>query len=298
MATGQIHHLQTLSNEDCWKLFTEHAFGNNVDLNDYQDLQTLLLSWCKKLSLLPKNMGSLINLRYLDIEGVPLKEMPQQINQMKHLQFLSNVVLSDRHINGGIKMKRVAELEHLHGILGLENIIDDILDALRPHTNLKHLEIDNYRGTTFSHWIRDFAVSNLVSIKISNCKNCCILPHVGQLAFLKSLITDGCDRVISIGDEIHHKGPQFSCLEVLRIENMLVWKDWSFSNEAMQGGKIFPLLKRLVLMNCPKLSVGLPGYLPSLEHLIICNCEQMVVLLPENTTDHYIPSLYCHHSYR
>ncbi|XP_062086434.1 putative disease resistance RPP13-like protein 1 [Humulus lupulus] len=119
--------LQTLSNEDCWKLFTEHAFGNNVDLNDYQDLQevvqssvlslsessmkkvpdsicnlkqlryldlsyteikklpysictlynlqTLLLSWRKKPSLLPKNMGSLINLRYLDIEGVLLKDI-------------------------------------------------------------------------------------------------------------------------------------------------------------------------------------------------------------------------------
>ncbi|XP_062115527.1 putative disease resistance RPP13-like protein 1 isoform X2 [Humulus lupulus] len=230
-------------------------------------LQTLLLSRCTKLSQLPRNMGRLINLRYLDITEVPLKEMPQGISQMKCLQFLSSVVLSDKHKDDVFKITDLAELEHLSGslcILGLENINDamevskanlkdkkdllklslrwsygavdadssqkelDVLDALRPHTSLKSLKIESYRG-------------------------------------------DGIDS----------SGPLFTCLESLYIWNMLMWKEWSFGTEAiLQEGQVFPLLKVLWLRNCPKLNVGLPGYLPSLESLSIGDCEEMEYLLP------------------
>ncbi|XP_062115740.1 putative disease resistance RPP13-like protein 1 [Humulus lupulus] len=254
------------------------------------DLQTLLLLDCYKLSQLPKKMGSLINLRYLEIDGVPLKEIPEEISNMKHLHFLSNVVLSDRN-SGGFKMKSAAMLANLRCISGLENIKDateaseanlidkkgvskltlswnvngyvadssqkenDILDALRPHTNLEHLGIENYRGTKFSDWIGNSSFSNLVSIMLLNCKSCYILPPLGQLTFLKDLKIIGCDSVVSIGDENHHNGPLFSCLESLEIYDMLEWKDWSFSSEAMQQGlQIFPLLKILRLENCEKLN--------------------------------------------
>ncbi|XP_062115667.1 putative disease resistance RPP13-like protein 1 isoform X2 [Humulus lupulus] len=283
-------------------------------------LQTLLLSWCRKLSQLPRNMGRMINLRYLDIRGVPLKEMPQGISQMKCLQSLSSVVLSDKHKDDVFKITDLAELEHLSGslcILGLENINDateaskanlkdkkdlteltlswsydavdadssqkelDVLDALRPHTSLKSLEIESYRGTTFSNWIADDAFSNLVFIGLSNCKSCCYLPPLGQLASLKVLKIEGCDSVYSIGDGIDSSGPLFTCLEILTISNMLMWKEWSFGTEAiLQEGQVFPLLKQLMLYNCPKLNVGLPGYLPSLETLNIYDCEEMKDLIP------------------
>ncbi|XP_062115668.1 putative disease resistance RPP13-like protein 1 [Humulus lupulus] len=283
-------------------------------------LQTLLLSWCRNLSQLPRNMERLINLRYLDITEVPLKEMPQGISQMKCLQLLSQVVLSDKHKDDVFKITDLAELEHLSGslcILGLENINDameiskanlkdkkdlteltlswsydavdadssqkelDVLDALRPHTSLKHLEIERYRGRTFSNWIADDSFSNLVSISLRNCKSCCYLPPLGQLASLKYLGIDGCDSVYSIGDETESSGPLFTCLERLHIWNMLMWKEWSFGTEAiLQEGQIFPLLKELRLYNCPKLSVGLPGYLPSLENLYIITCKEMKDLLP------------------
>ncbi|XP_062115724.1 putative disease resistance RPP13-like protein 1 [Humulus lupulus] len=146
------------------------------------NLQTLLLLECEMLCQLPKKLGSLINLRYLEIGGVHLKELPHEISNMKHLYILSDVVLSDGN-SGGFKMKRVAELENLRCISGLENISDarealeanlkakkglseltlswnvnagvadssqnekDILDALEPHSNLEHLIIDNYRAS-------------------------------------------------------------------------------------------------------------------------------------------------------
>ncbi|XP_062115673.1 putative disease resistance RPP13-like protein 1 [Humulus lupulus] len=283
-------------------------------------LQTLLLSQCRELSQLPRNMGRLIHLRYLDITGVPLKKMPQGISQMKYLQLLPKVVLSDKHKDDVFKITELAELEHLRGklcISGLENINDateaskanlkdkkgltkltltwsydavdadssqkelDVLDALRPHTSLKSLEIESYRGTTFSNWIADDAFSNLVSIGLSNCKSCCYLPPLGQLASLKDLHIYGCDSVYSIGDGIDSSGPLFTCLESLHISNMLTWKEWSFGTEAiLQEGQVFPLLKQVWLDNCPKLNVGLPGYLPSLEKLDINDCDEMKDLIP------------------
>ena len=215
------------------------------------NLQTLLLSFCLNLCELPKKMGSLINLRYLDIRGVPLKETPGEIGNMKHLHFLSDVALSDKN-GGGFEMKSVAKLANLRSIYGLENIknareaseanlIDkkdlfqlilrwndngsaadnsqeekDILDALRPHTNLRFLVIENYRGTTFSDWIGDSAFSNLVEILLENCKNCCILPQLGQLPCLKELCITGCHNVISAqADLCRGKGGHLTPLKLI-----------------------------------------------------------------------------------
>ncbi|KAM6570801.1 hypothetical protein CsatB_018786 [Cannabis sativa] len=289
------------------------------------NLQTLLLSRCGRLSQLPKNMGRLVKLRHLDIEGVPLKEMPKGINQMKYLNFLSKVIMSDKHNDNAFKITELAEAEYVGErlcISGLENIKDameaskanlkdmkdlktltlswnsdvvgvdssqkelDVLEALRPHTNLKCLVIESYRGTTFSNWITDYAFSNLVSISLKDCKSCYFLPPLGRLACLKDLTIEGCDSVLSIGDEIDSNGPLFICLESLTIKSMLMWKGWSFRSEAvLEEGQVFPLLKSLKLKYCPKLNVGLPCYLPSLESLTIKQCEEMEVLLPRTTQD-------------
>ncbi|XP_060967328.1 putative disease resistance RPP13-like protein 1 [Cannabis sativa] len=287
------------------------------------NLQTLLLFGCNFLRELPKKIGRLINLRYLDIDRVPLKEPPQELSSIKHLYFLSHVTLSGDRNSGGFKMNKVGELGNLRCISGLETIKDareaseanmkdkkclskltlrwddngsvaddsakekekDILDALRPHTNLEHLEIECYKGTTFSDWIVDSAFSKLVSVSFIDCKNCSILPPLGKLAFLKDLTIKGCDSVISIGDEIPHDQGLllFRCLESLRIADMMEWKNWSFAILEEEGQILFPLLQSLHLKNCPKLKVGLPGYLSSLECLSISNCEQMVGLVPRTT---------------
>ena len=85
--------------------------------------------------------------------------------------------------------------------------------------------------------------------------------------------------MVSVGDEFigNCLSPSFSCLERLTFCNMSEWKEWCFSEAILEGG-IFPRLTELNLSNCPKLNVGLPGYLPSLKRLNINECHNMVVL--------------------
>ena len=57
----------------------------------------MILSKRWSLLQLPSKMGKLINLRYLDISGViSLKEMPNDIDQLKSLQQLPYVTVSQK----------------------------------------------------------------------------------------------------------------------------------------------------------------------------------------------------------
>jgi hypothetical protein len=70
----------------------------------------------------------------------------------------------------------------------------------------------------------------------------------------------------------------FGALKVLRLEKMPMWEEWvSFGDE--NGGGAFPQLKELYIMDCPKLTGGLPVHLSSLSKLDIINCPQLVARL-------------------
>lgn len=110
----------------------------------------------------------------------------------------------------------------------------EVLDALWPHTNLRSLKIEYYRSTTFLDWLGYDSFSNIVAICLRNCKNCWFLPPLGQLPSLRDLTIDGLDSVVSIGDEFHGSHPSFRSLGSLRLENMLKWKEWSFSESIQE----------------------------------------------------------------
>ena len=293
------------------------------------NLQTLLLSCCRNLTQLPTNMGSLINLRQLDIVNTPLKEMPLDMSRMKDLQILTDFVLGQ---DSGSRIKELRELQYLHGrlcISGLENVISvgdaleanlkdkkylselilewysgtndsmkerEVLGGLQPHTYLQKLSLLSYEGTSFPNWVGDKSFSSMVSICLRDCKNCCLLPSLGQLPFLKELEISGFDGVVTVDSEFQSNGSlttkSFKSLEILRFEDMSEWKQWSFIQFDEEGG-VFPRLKELHLRYCPKLSGEVPSYLPSLSILRIWRCEQLKALPNPRTqqTDTTFPSL-------
>ncbi|KAL5565188.1 hypothetical protein UlMin_028352 [Ulmus minor] len=244
--------------------------------------------------------------------------MPPLMCKMKNLQTLRDFVLGE---NGGWKIKELGDFPLLQGrlcISGLENIVDvrdvleanmkdkkflseliliwnadsniidsqeerQVLEALQPHTDLKKLRVIGYRGTIFPAWMGDVSFCNMVEVELSECKNCCMLPPLGQLPSLRRLEICGLDGVVSIGNEFCGASSTttqqtFRSLEVLGIWKMQWWMEWSFSSKRVgQEGGVFPRLKMLCLDGCRKLIVGLPDcYLPNLKMISISRCDEMV----------------------
>ncbi|KAL5564775.1 hypothetical protein UlMin_027939 [Ulmus minor] len=281
------------------------------------NLQTLLLSGNDDLAQLPIRIAALVNLRHLDITGTSLKEMPSLKGMT--LQTLSDFVLGE---NGGSRIKELGDFPLLEGSLrisGLENIVDvrdvleanlkdkkflseliliwndgdsnfidsrkerEVLEALQPHTNLKKLRVQGYRGTIFPDWVGDVSFCNMVQVELYHCKNCCMLPPLGQLPSLRRLEIWGLDSVVSIGNEFcgcssTTTQQPFRSLEELQIERMKSWKEWSFSSDRVeQEGGVFPCLEKFELRGCWRLIVGLPDCnLPSLKMIDISFCDEMV----------------------
>nr|CAN60967.1 hypothetical protein VITISV_017509 [Vitis vinifera] len=277
------------------------------------NLQTMMLSNCDSLLELPSKMGKLINLRYLDISGSnSLEEMPNDIGQLKSLQKLSNFTVGKE---SGFRFGELWKLSEIRGrleISKMENVVgvedalqakmkdkkyldelslnwsrgishdaiqDDILNRLTPHPNLKKLSIGGYPGLTFPDWLGDGSFSNLVSLQLSNCRNCSTLPPLGQLPCLEHIKIFGMNGVVRVGSEFYGNSssslhPSFPSLQTLSFSSMSNWEKWLCC-----GGKHgeFPRFQELSISNCPKLTGELPMHLPLLKELNLRNCPQLLV---------------------
>nr|AAW48300.1 potato resistance-like protein I2GA-SH23-1 [Solanum tuberosum] len=262
------------------------------------NLETLLLSSCADLEELPLQMEKLINLRHLDISNTCLLKMPLHLSKLKSLQ----VLVGAKFLVGGLRMEDLGEVHNLYGSLSvveLQNVVDsreavkakmreknhvdklslewsesssadnsqterDILDELRPHKNIKELQIIGYRGTNFPNWLADPLFLKLVQLSLRNCKNCYSLPALGQLPFLKLLSIGGMPGITEVTEEFYgswsSKKP-FNCLEKLEFKDMPEWKQWD-----QLGSGEFPILEKLLIENCPELGLEtVPIQLSSLK---------------------------------
>ncbi|XP_058721787.1 putative disease resistance protein At3g14460 isoform X1 [Vicia villosa] len=292
------------------------------------NLQFLLLAGCKRFTELPEDMGKLVNLRYLDVSNTALREMPVQIAQLKNLHTLSDFVVS-KH-NGGLNIAQLGKFLYLHGKLSisqLQNVNDpfevdranikmkeqidelalewdcdgttldsqiqsDVLEKLRPSTNLKSLTIKGYGGINFPNWLGDSLFSNMVHLRISNCNDCLWLPSLGKLGNLKELVIEGMQSVETIGIEFYGSGDSsfkpFPSLESLHFENIQEWKEWDLIGDT--AATMFPNLKTLSLRKCPKLIAGnITEKFPFLTELELRECPLLVQSMP--LSDHVFRKL-------
>ncbi|XP_052113150.1 putative disease resistance protein At3g14460 isoform X5 [Arachis duranensis] len=256
------------------------------------NLQTLKLRCCFKLTSLPSGLHNLVSLQHLDIGETALEEMPRKMSKLNQLHVLGYFVVGKHEDNG---IQELGGLVNLHGsveIRKLENIVDvqeakrakimdmkhidalclewssgddlvsstqkerDILDNLQPQNGLKELIIQGYKGTIFPNWVGHCCYQNMTSVSLECCKNCCMLPSLGQLPSLKSLRIEGLDQLRSIGEEFYkndgddhssHIAP-FPTLESLEFDNMACWEVWHVSES-----ETFPQLRKLEIRNCPML---------------------------------------------
>ncbi|KAK2973112.1 hypothetical protein RJ640_000639 [Escallonia rubra] len=230
-------------------------------VSELYNLQTLLLRDCRSLTKLPIEIRNLINLRHLDISGTEqLQEMPLGLCKMASLQILSKIVLGR-----GLKVNELGGLSNLRGalsIIGLHNVMDaqdareanltckqgleelemvwssdfddsrngmierEVIELLKPSTNLRRLEVKHYGGVEFPSWLRDPPFSQLAHISLSECRHCTSLPSLGHLPSLKKLHISGIKGVKTMGKELYdvggpHVGDAFPSLETLEFVDML-----------------------------------------------------------------------------
>ncbi|GMN60976.1 hypothetical protein TIFTF001_030059 [Ficus carica] len=281
------------------------------------NLQTLKLNYCQRLKKLPRDLHNLVNLRYLDVRScINLAEMPPQLGELKSLQMLSTFIVGK---DSGTKLGELREFSDLRGelhISKLENVADandaldqanlmdkkhlekltlgwsyhskddsantmDVLEMLLPNSTLKKLEIYEYPGTGFPKWLGSDSVSNIVFLRLSQCRNCSSLPPLGQLPSLKTLDISGLDAIVTVGPEFCGNGSvptPFPSLEILNFNSMSSWEQW-ISVQAGNSGT-FAKLRELYISDCDKLTGDLPCTLPSLTKLRI-NCKQFASPIPK-----------------
>ncbi|KAM3693920.1 hypothetical protein ACJW31_07G021200 [Castanea mollissima] len=278
------------------------------------NLQTLKLDYCAFLRKLPKGMKCMKNLMYLGIDGCDsLTRLPEGMGQLSCLQYLSFFIVGKEKGSQVSELKglnlrnklTIKELDNVRNsveaknanLIGKQNLhslslvwqsdnkshvpdhVEDVLDGLQPHSNLKVLSINNYHGSKIPAWIQDSVLCDLVTISLICWERCEHLPTLGKLPFLKVLNITGWHAVKYIGNEFHGDGAiSFPSLKEFRLQEMRDLEEW----RTVTGGENFPCLSTLGITDCPKL-VEIP-IIPSITGLTMRRNNAMLIRSVMNLT--------------
>ncbi|KAF5941410.1 hypothetical protein HYC85_019052 [Camellia sinensis] len=172
---------------------------------------------------------------------------------------------------------------------------EDVLEGLKPHSNLKRLILNNFKGRSFASWVmsRDAQLlQNLVKIKLTNCTRCEEIPPLGHLRHLEVVELVGLNELKCIGPEFYGhnvvvnqdnegivsgscrgaaaaaRAPAvvFPALRKLYLDDMPNLEEWSGPGGSPSSYSspndttmFFPQLERLYIRTCPCLT-AIPGY--------------------------------------
>ncbi|TYI58718.1 hypothetical protein E1A91_D11G380400v1 [Gossypium mustelinum] len=267
-----------------------------------QNLLALKLDACYRLQELPKKIEKLVNLTHIGCEGcLDLTHMPRGIGKLTSLETLRMFVVDKDGSHGGADLSELRLLNNLRGHLQITNLgfvknakekfkaanfkekqhlrslllqwgggnHDDekSLEYLQPHSNLKELWIQGWRGDAeFPSWLP--LLTNLVTILISG-GNFKYLPSFAQFPCLKELVISNLTE-LEYMDDNSPKGSQgepqsfFPSLEHLSLwycPNMKSWwrttkpiiDDSNEDDTTVMGTSTmaFPCLSSLEIRNCP-----------------------------------------------
>ncbi|XP_057448851.1 putative disease resistance RPP13-like protein 1 [Lotus japonicus] len=303
-----LYNLQTLKLEFCCSLtMLPGGMQNLVNLHYLGIAGT-------DIEEMPKGMGKLKQLRHLPYfivgkhEEIKIKELGglSNLGGSLTIEKLENVENGSEALEARMMDKKHIQDLVLKWSLDVEDCKDsntelDILCKLEPHQDLESLFIIGYRGTRYPDWVGRPAFHNMTSIKVSDCKNCFTLPSLGHLPSLKHLsisnwkMLETIDTSFFNNDTTNNDGCSlltvvpFPSLKSLTFEDMPCWEVWSCSEQP----RAFPKLKRLRIVNCPKLKGDLPSDLPALEKLRIQDCKQLACSLPRAPAMREITIIMC-----
>ncbi|GKU88216.1 hypothetical protein SLEP1_g2506 [Rubroshorea leprosula] len=292
-------------------------------------LQTSNLSNCLHLVKLPNGMANLTSLRHI------YSSCPSDISimQLTSLRTLSRFAVGTKE---GCRIEDLGCLSQLGGKLEIwklehvrskleaskanlkektklhqlkldwssgnwravnNNNDEEVLESLQPHSNLKSLTINGYKGKMFPSWMGNdvnsfgssFLLDNMVELKLTNCTECTCIPSLGLLPFLKVLYIRSMENVRRMGHKLQPGGAEsirlFPALKTLTIYGMEKLEEWVEVVEdaaaGSQGVIVFPCLENVLISGCPLLETWSMGGFSShhkLSKLSICSCQKLMAI--------------------
>ncbi|KAJ7943916.1 Disease resistance protein [Quillaja saponaria] len=281
------------------------------------NLQTLKLNGCHRLVSLPKHLRRLRNLRHLEIRNTnSLTQMPLKIGELTNLKTLSKFVVGEKNgccigelhsldLRGDLEIEGLCNVRsaldardaNLIGKTGLQKLSlswsldrerptimnaadEQVLDAFRPHSNLRCLTINNYRGMVFPNWMRNLVstLNNLVFISLTDFRHCLGLLPLGKLPYLRHLFLIRMSHLQYIDNESYDgsgsgkiHSPSLERLELCNLPNLegLLRDDGTVVVD--ESNIMFQRLDNLYISSAPNLI--LPR-LPSVRDLAVYDCNE------------------------
>ncbi|XP_049362300.1 disease resistance protein RGA2-like [Solanum verrucosum] len=255
----KLQNLQTLDLQYCTRIYRLPKETSKLG-----SLRTLFLDGCNKLTCMPPRIGSLTCLKTLDCFVVG-KKKGYQLGELGSLNLYGSIKISHLERVKNDKDAKEANLSakgNLHSLImswdsgphRYESEDVKVLEALKPHPNLTSLTINGFRGFRLPEWMNHSVLKNIVSIVITDCRNCSCLPPFGDLPCLESLeLQYGCVEYVDVdvdsGFPRRIRFPSLRKLCITYFGNLkgLVKKE---------GGEQFPVLEEMEIRYCPILTLS------------------------------------------
>ncbi|CAO2042022.1 unnamed protein product [Urochloa humidicola] len=301
-----LNNLQTLEAKDC-------RFLTELPVDSKKLLKLRHLDVTKELDYvhLPHGIGHLTELRTLPVfhaSGDPSRCSISELGNLRNLR--GSLRLSGlESVKTGSKAQEANLKDKLHlkdltlqwhdGGINIddedededtENVAEQVLGSLQPHTNLHELAIRGYEGSMFPAWMQDSSsLPNLVSLTLDGCCSCTQFPAISHLPSLKFLSVRKMycvQRLIT--NNIVHGTTKFPYLELLNLWEMYGLEELFEASEgdcprlrkvlfeASEGD--CPRLRKVCISRCPDLK-KLPC-IPSVTELVL-HCGRELPDIPE-----------------
>ncbi|KAH7511223.1 hypothetical protein JRO89_XSUnG0219700 [Xanthoceras sorbifolium] len=258
-------------------------------MNRLKNLRHLYLDRCEELSQMPPKIGQITCLKTLTCfivnkkRGCCLDELKDLnlggIIHIKHLQSVEN--LHDTKEANLVEKGNVCKLylswtnyydEDDDNNLPSQEHAEKVLEALKPHANLKEFRISGYNGAKFPFWMGHNILNYVVTIELIDCHNCSQLPPLALLPSLRTLHLCSMSKVMYIDYHFQSGGTTrgFASVQSLTIKDLP-----SLQRFSRGGGKdLLPCLVFLEITKCPKLTWP---HLPAVEQLKVSECNEVVL---------------------
>ncbi|KAL8458165.1 hypothetical protein ACS0TY_035883 [Phlomoides rotata] len=270
-------------------------------------LETLDMLGCKRICRLPAGVAELTGLRTLGELRVGSDcnkfELLKKLDNLGGALWLRIRLYGNFNSEEMVKDAQGAELSNKEHIEELRIYFEeysssssssvslDVIDVLKPHSNLSKLSIWNYGCPNLPTWLLNSNVSNL---NLHFCKHLTTLSPLGNLHCLEQLCIDMMEGLSTVGRdflgittrrELGGSGNvgAFRRLKTLEFRDCGKWKEWEDITEEeedyVSASSLMPDLTELTIMGCNGLTV-LPHRLlrnvSSLEKLRISGSTKLI----------------------